>query len=753
MTKRFFREKPALALISLGIAIMLMVLYAIHQYSREHLELARQVLLQEAIAHFENIVVTRHWNSMYGGVYVKPHGGLQPNMFLKDNVLECQDGQELIKINPAWMTRQISELSNDSRGYYFHITSLNPLNPDNHADSFETRALEYFARQSSEPYYYEFSDDEQFNFVGALTTQHACLQCHAHQGYQENDIRGGIRVSLPMTLYREQVKLIQSRQWLLSIAVLVLGGIGTYLFGRLLHLIQRREREIIADNQSLERKVAEGTREVTNLFVREKYLRSILQIVADVNQLIITAQQEQSLLAQVGARLAAHYSYVSADIYMFNNGHINHYKAQANAEVQITERDAIPEPGKHVLLTKQHQIKHSRRLFEICLPVQIHAHILGVICVASSQAHDIEAEEIAMLTELSSDLGFAIHALRQRQHVTQLENERAANYEETILSFVHMIEQRDTYTAGHSMRVADYSAWIAKALGCDEASCERLHKAAVLHDIGKIATPDSILLKPENLNKLEYTLIKEHAIAGYNMLHKVSMYRDLAVIVRHHHEHHDGSGYPDQLAGDDIPFLARIIAVADAFDAMTTNRIYKARKSVEEALLEIERLSAKQFHPEIVKIALPILQARARPPETTQLPDTEIEKVRFAYFFFDQLTGLFNERYLKILLNNKKLPEFCHIFNFSGFAAYNRTFGWSSGDALLKRLGKVLRSRYPEHFLFRIRGDYFIIFSATQISVDVEAIKRAAEFPDTPELSLHYHSQHTYDFAGKSTLI
>jgi len=152
------------------------------------------------------------------------------------------------------------------------------------------------------------------------------------------------------------------------------------------------------------------------------------------------------------------------------------------------------------------------------------------------------------------------------------------NYENTLLSMVNMIDQRDSYTAGHSQRVSDYCYRIAKEMGYSEEDCATVSKAGILHDIGKIATPDVVLLKPQSLNDLEYTLIKEHANVGYEVLKDIPMFKELATIVRDHHERCDGSGYPRGLKHQEIHPLALVMMVADTFDAMTTNCIYRVEK-------------------------------------------------------------------------------------------------------------------------------------------------------------------------------
>jgi putative nucleotidyltransferase with HDIG domain len=185
--------------------------------------------------------------------------------------------------------------------------------------------------------------------------------------------------------------------------------------------------------------------------------------------------------------------------------------------------------------------------------------------------------------------------------------ERIKMYEEGIYGLVDLVEQRDTYTAGHSKRVAEYSIMIAKEMGYKKEILDLLYKAGMLHDIGKIVTPDSVLLKPEKLTKNEFELIQEHVTTGYEFLKNMDAYKNIAEIIRYHHEKYDGTGYVEGIKGYEIPILSAIQAVADAFDAMTTNRIYKGRKDVATALKKIKELSGKQFNPKVARHTLKVV--------------------------------------------------------------------------------------------------------------------------------------------------
>ncbi len=205
-------------------------------------------------------------------------------------------------------------------------------------------------------------------------------------------------------------------------------------------------------------------------------------------------------------------------------------------------------------------------------------------------------------------------------------------YEQSLFSLVSLIEQRDNYTAGHGRRVGEYARLIAAQLGFSHTQQEELYRAGALHDIGKVAIPDSILLKPGTLEPIEKILIEEHVNAGYNLLKRVDIFASIAEIVRYHHERLDGSGYPNKISGDAFPLTSQIMAVADCFDAMTTNRIYKARKSLNEALDELSSIRGIKFRFDIIDAALIALANVSLEANPSQRPTTLLEMERFSYF-------------------------------------------------------------------------------------------------------------------------
>ncbi|MDZ7585670.1 MAG: HD-GYP domain-containing protein [Thiobacillus sp.] len=183
--------------------------------------------------------------------------------------------------------------------------------------------------------------------------------------------------------------------------------------------------------------------------------------------------------------------------------------------------------------------------------------------------------------------------------VTGLMNEKRQGYESVLLAYDSALLLKDVHTGGHGRRVAHYTRLIAGAMGLPEAEVDSVSEAALLHDLGKIGIPDHILTKPEHLTSEEFTVVQKHPAAGADILRSIPQLRRHAMAVRHHHERFDGRGYPDGLRGTDIPLAARIIAVADAFDALGSNRSYRRGVSAEQALNIIAQAAGSHFDPEV----------------------------------------------------------------------------------------------------------------------------------------------------------
>lgn len=191
---------------------------------------------------------------------------------------------------------------------------------------------------------------------------------------------------------------------------------------------------------------------------------------------------------------------------------------------------------------------------------------------------------------------------------------------ETIETLNAAVEARDPYTAGHSQRVRRVSLAIGRELRLPARQLGSLGTAALFHDIGKIGMPDSILTKPDKLDRVEAAIMREHVTRGAEIVSRISSLHDSVPAIRHHHERWDGLGYPDRLSGSEIPVNAAIIAIADAWDAMTTDRPYASALDMSEALLEIRAGRGKQFNPAVVDAFLAV--SRRRPAEVMP-PDAQ----------------------------------------------------------------------------------------------------------------------------------
>ena len=208
-----------------------------------------------------------------------------------------------------------------------------------------------------------------------------------------------------------------------------------------------------------------------------------------------------------------------------------------------------------------------------------------------------------------------IKSVAQMNEIKRINDELSDTYEkleqaymESIQTVRYTVEAKDTYTRGHSDRVSEYSVLIGKKLGLNEEDIRRLRIGGLFHDIGKIGVPDSILQKNGKLSDDEYSEIKNHPTIGAHILSSATMFQDILPIVKHHHERYDGRGYPSQLKGEDIPYLARIAAVADSFDAMTSRRVYRDSLPIDVVIEEIEKNKGTQFDPNIADAFLDILK-------------------------------------------------------------------------------------------------------------------------------------------------
>ncbi len=240
--------------------------------------------------------------------------------------------------------------------------------------------------------------------------------------------------------------------------------------------------------------------------------------------------------------------------------------------------------------------------FTLVCPVMMKEKLTAILAVGEKvSGQDFQSTDLEMVKALSESAGIAIENARLFKDLQE-------TYLATVRVLVSTIEAKDPYTHGHTERVAQYSVGIAKAMDFSQDEIQTIQLGAFLHDIGKLHTSDSILHKPGALTDEEWRLVKAHPVRGAQMLQGVKFLEKATDLVRHHHERVDGKGYPDGLRGDQIAIGAKIVNVADAFDAMTTERPYRAGLTMEQAMAQLTEKAGTQFAAEVVEVLVKALQ-------------------------------------------------------------------------------------------------------------------------------------------------
>lgn len=235
------------------------------------------------------------------------------------------------------------------------------------------------------------------------------------------------------------------------------------------------------------------------------------------------------------------------------------------------------------------------------VPMKIREKTFGVVTASVyNGSHRFSDKDIYYMTFIAQKAASAIENIALYENIYD-------NLFATLYAFVATLEARDPYTMKHSSRVADVSIKLGDAMGCTDEELDILKFAGELHDIGKIGIRDDILLKPGRLTKDEFEKIKEHPAIGADIIAKLGLWDREKEIIRHHHEFYDGTGYPDGLKGDEIPKLARILSVADAFDAMASDRAYRKKMEQSKVVKIIKKCSGTQFDPLVVESFLQIV--------------------------------------------------------------------------------------------------------------------------------------------------
>ena len=338
----------------------------------------------------------------------------------------------------------------------------------------------------------------------------------------------------------------------------------------------------------------------------------------------------------------------------------------------------------------------------MCSLIRYGSREYGVICVGDTHKTKIFKEEDFNFLKLIAN----IIAINMYYHNLD---------KDAIEALLNAIEARDRYTEGHSRRVGEYAKFIAKILGFDETYQNNIYKAGLFHDVGKIGIPDVILLKPSRLSPNEYKIMKMHSVFSYEILKHVEMLSDVIMGIRGHHERWDGKGYPDGLKGENIPIEARILAIADSFDAIITSRPYKSAMTLNKAKQELIDNAGNQFDPEIIKKIEPHIEemynmGKEIEKQKVSLFPEDIEEIRKNIFFTDWLTGLLTidklERIVSELILENIEFSLC-MMDIVNFSKIRYEFGKAKATDLILNVAEILKESIGEN-IARVNEDNFM---------------------------------------------
>jgi putative nucleotidyltransferase with HDIG domain len=344
-------------------------------------------------------------------------------------------------------------------------------------------------------------------------------------------------------------------------------------------LRQRKELEIL-------RRLSQIMREGTGV---QEILTSISQVLMDNIESRCLIMLMDKTGRELRVRAASGVKHPS-----FKNIYVNIVREGIGKLVEDKKRSLTAHVNRELKTLYPKLLRDENINYVFSVPLQSSDKLIGAVVFMGESEGKIRLEGIDFLTSIANHIGVIIGKSLLAEDIYE-------NYLYTIKALVAVIDAKDNYTRGHSERVMEYAAIIAKRLGLSEKEIEAIKFAALLHDIGKIGVDDKILRKPGRLTEEEFRAVYSHPEIGVNILNQVEYLRNLVPAVMYHHERFDGEGYPLGMSGLQIPLSARILAVADALDAMTYDRPYRRAFSVEQALRELARCSGTQFDPQIVE--------------------------------------------------------------------------------------------------------------------------------------------------------
>jgi HD-GYP domain-containing protein (c-di-GMP phosphodiesterase class II) len=278
-------------------------------------------------------------------------------------------------------------------------------------------------------------------------------------------------------------------------------------------------------------------------------------------------------------------------------------------EIDDAEKQSFLDTGVSDSFINRHREKLAAEGIELVLPMIVRGEVTGMVLLGGkASGEEFSDDDFETIRAMVRHIGVGIHTHRLLEQIAQraeenrrLYDELRAIYRDTVRAFAAAIDIKDKYTQGHSERVGKYSEIIAREMGWSEEEVEGIQIAGYLHDIGKLIVDRDIINAPYNIDAKNSSELNRHPAAGYEILSPINHpYADIPLMAKYHHERLDGRGYPDGLTDQQIPLGAKIVSLADSFDAMTTDRPYRRRRSFEDVVRDLRENSGKQFDGKVV---------------------------------------------------------------------------------------------------------------------------------------------------------
>jgi HD-GYP domain-containing protein (c-di-GMP phosphodiesterase class II) len=364
----------------------------------------------------------------------------------------------------------------------------------------------------------------------------------------------------------------------------------------------------------------------------------------------------------------------------------------------------------------------------IFMPINVNQETIAMLGLGFKEQNSATKHSQVFLQTIAMYLIFAIEASKNMSNAQFL---LSKTEEKFIESFVLMMEARDVYTKGHSQRVAYYAQKIAESIGFSQKESSMLYTAGIVHDIGKIGIPDSVLLKPGRLSKEEYKIIQYHPEFSYQIIKDIEQFEEIADCVRYHHERFNGTGYPKGLKEDQIPLGAQILAIADVFDSVTTNRPYRKALSVSQTI-ELMCSLKHEFNKDLLQKAIPVLKNNFISENSNEFHrdfmPKHIENIRKEIFTKDYMTGLLTRKTFidSVKKQIKSNQRFTMIYiDIKELSKINYKYSMDVGDKVILYTSEALKKLKNIKYLARTQPDvfYFLYLGKTTPERFIQTLK------------------------------